>query len=70
MLITHPPIKGPDGLSRTTSIVPLDVCFKEGKSEEFLIYSLEEDNEVLPGLWTLQVRKDGEVLISRSFTLL
>lgn len=70
MLITHPPIKGPDGHLRTTSVVPLDVCFNGGKSDEFLIYSLEEDHEVVPGQWTLQVRKDGQVLITRSFALL
>ena len=70
MFITHPPIKGPDGRLRTTSIVPFDVCFNDGKSDEFLIYCLEEDHEVLPGEWTLQVRKDGQVLISKSFTLL
>lgn len=70
MFIVHPPIKGPDGQWRTTSTIPMKVCFNDGKAEDFLIYGLEEDYEVLPGSWTLQVRKDGQVLISRSFTLL
>ena len=70
MMITHPPLIGPDGQARTVSIIPLDVCFYDGKAEDFLVYSLEEDHEVLPGQWTLQVRKDGNVLISRTFTLL
>jgi len=70
MFIVHPPIKGPDGRSRTTSTIPMKVCFNDGKAEDFLIYSLEQDYEVLPGSWILQVRKDGEVLISRSYTLL
>lgn len=70
MLITHPPITGPDGVARTSSLIPMDVCFRDGKAEDFLIYGLEEEHEVLPGRWTLQVRKDGRVLISRSFTLL
>ena len=70
MFIVHPPIKGPDGQERTTSTIPMKVCFNDGKAEDFLIYSLEEDYEVLPGSWTMQVRKEGEVLVSRSFTLL
>ena len=70
MFIVHPPIKGPDGQERTTSTIPMKVCFNDGKADDFLIYSLEEDYEVLPGSWTMQVRKDGEVLLSRSFTLL
>jgi hypothetical protein len=70
MMITHPPITGPDGVARTSSLIPMDVCFRDGKADDFLIYGLEEDHEVLPGQWTLQVRKDGKVLISRSFTLL
>jgi hypothetical protein len=70
MFIVHPPIKGPDGQERTTSKVPFKLCFNDGKAEDFLIYSLEEDYEVLPGSWTMQVRKDGEVLLSRAFTLL
>lgn len=70
MFIVHPPIKGPDGRWRTTSTIPMKVCFNDGKAEDFLIYSLEEDHEVLPGTWTMQVRKDGQVLISRSFSLL
>ena len=70
MFIVHPPIKGPDGQERTTSTIPMKVCFNDGKAEDFLIYSLEEDYEVLPGSWTMQVRKEGEVLLSRSFTLL
>jgi hypothetical protein len=48
----------------------MKVCFKDGKAEDFVIYSLEENIEVLPGQWILQVRKDHEVLLSRSFTLL
>ena len=70
MFIVHPPIKGPDGQERTTTSIPTSLCFSNGKSEDFIIYSLEEDNEVLPGTWTLQIRKEGKVLISRSFTLL
>ena len=70
MFIVHPPIKGPDGQERTTSTISMKVCFNDGKAEDFLIYSLEEDYEVLPGSWTMQVRKEGEVLVSRSFTLL
>jgi hypothetical protein len=70
MFIVHPPIKGPDGQERTTSKIPFKLCFNDGKADDFLIYSLEEDYEVLPGSWTMQVRKDGEVLLSRSYTLL
>jgi len=70
MFIVHPPIKGPDGQERTISKIPFKLCFNDGKADDFLIYSLEEDYEVLPGSWTMQVRKDGEVLLSRSFTLL
>lgn len=70
MLILHPAITGPDGRARTDSIIPLDVCFNDGRAEDFLIYSLQEDHEVLPGEWTLQIRKEGKVLISRTFTLL
>ena len=70
MFIVHPPMKGPDGKVHTHSTIPMKVCFKEGKAEDFVIYSLEENIEVLPGQWILQVRKDHEVLLSRSFTLL
>lgn len=69
MFIIHPPMQGPDGKMQTTSIIPMTVCFKDGEAEDFVIYSLEENTEVLPGQWTLQVRKDHEVVLSRSFTL-
>ena len=69
MRIVHPPMRGPDGQSRSESIIPMDVCFKDGQADDFLIYGLEEESEVLPGEWILQVRYHGEVLISRSFTL-
>ena len=70
MFIVHPLIKGPDGQERTTSKIPFKLCFNDGKADDFLIYSLEEDYEVLPGSWTMQLCKDGKVLLSRSFTLL
>ncbi|MBJ7392283.1 MAG: DUF3859 domain-containing protein, partial [Chthoniobacterales bacterium] len=70
MFVVHPPMKGPDGKVHTHSTIPMKVCFKDGKAEDFVIYSLEENIEVLPGQWILQVRKDHEVLLSRSFTLL
>jgi hypothetical protein len=69
MRIIHPPMRGPDGQERAESIIPMDVCFEDGKAEDFLIYGLEEEFEVLPGQWILQVRHNGEVLLSRSFTL-
>jgi len=69
MRIIHPPMRGPDGRERAESIIPMDVCFKDGKADDFLIYGLEEEFEVLPGQWILQVRHNGEVLLSRSFTL-
>ncbi|MBJ7390810.1 MAG: DUF3859 domain-containing protein, partial [Chthoniobacterales bacterium] len=68
--IIHPPMRGPNGKEQTESIVPLHVCFEDGKAEDFLTYGLEEDFEMLPGQWMLQVRKDGEVLVSRTFTIL
>jgi hypothetical protein len=67
--IIHPPMRGPDGRERAESIIPMDVCFKDGQADDFLIYGLEEEDEVLPGEWILQVRHNGEVLLSRSFTL-
>jgi len=70
MFIIHPPIKGPDGKERPTTSIPMSLCFKDGQAEDFIIYSLEEDYEVLPGTWTLQIRKEGQTLISRSFALL
>jgi hypothetical protein len=70
MRIIHPPMVGRDGKSHTESIIPTTFCFKGGKAEDFVIYALEEDSEVLPGAWTLQLRKHGQVLLSRSFTLL
>ena len=69
MRILHPPMRGPDGQERVESIIPMNVCFKDGKADDFLIYALEEKFEVLPGEWTLQVRYEGEVLLSRAFTL-
>jgi hypothetical protein len=68
--VIHPPMVGRDGKSHTESIIPTTFCFKGGKAEDFVIYALEEDSEVLPGAWTLQLRKHGQVLLSRSFTLL
>jgi hypothetical protein len=69
MRIIHPPMRGPDSQERAESIIPMNVCFNNGKSDEFVIYGLEEEFEVLPGEWILQVRHNGEVLLSRSFTL-
>jgi hypothetical protein len=69
MRIIHPSMRGTDGKERVESIIPMEVCFKDGKADDFLIYGLEEESEVLPGEWTLQVRHNGEVLLSRSYTL-
>jgi hypothetical protein len=67
--IVHPPMRGPDGRERIESVIPMKVCFKDGKADDFLTYGLEEESEVLPGEWVLQVRYNEEVLLSRSFTL-
>jgi hypothetical protein len=69
MRIIHPSMRGTDGKERVESIIPMEVCFKDGKADDFLIYGLEEESEVLPGEWILQVRHNGEVLLSRSYTL-
>ena len=69
MRVIHPPMRGPDGRERAESIIPMTMCFKDGKADDFLIYGLEEEFEVLPGQWILQVRHNGEVLLSRSFML-
>lgn len=69
MRIIHPSMRGTDGKERVESIIPMEVCFKDGKADDFLIYGLEEESEVLPGEWILQVRHNDEVLLSRSYTL-
>ncbi len=69
MRIIHPSMRGTDGKKRVESIIPMEVCFKDGKADDFLIYGLEEESEVLPGEWILQVRHNDEVLLSRSYTL-
>jgi hypothetical protein len=69
IFVEHPAFAGADGQMRTSTTMPIRPCFKNGRSEDFVIYLPDDDQRIIPGQWDVQIRKDGEVLLSRSFTL-
>ena len=50
--------------------IPIRPCFKNGRAEDYALYLPNDEQRTIPGQWTVQIRKAGEVLLSRSFTLL
>ena len=70
ILVEHPAVPGADGRIRTSTTVPMKPCFKNGRAEDYVIHLPNDEQVTAPGRWTVQIRKDGEVLLSRSFTLL
>lgn len=70
IFIKHPALPGAEGQMQTSTTVPMKPCFVNGRAEDFVIYLPDSERGTIPGRWTVQIRKDGEVLLSRSFTLL
>ena len=69
MRAIHPVLRGPDGRLSTTSTAGKLVVFVRGKAEDAVLYTLDQDFEVVPGEWTLEILLNRQVLLSRTFTL-
>lgn len=65
----HPPILGGTGPSTTQSIVETYVFSEFGEAKGIVIYSLDLPSEIRPGEWTLELLRDGQVLVSQRFLL-
>ena len=70
IFVEHPAVPGADGRMQTSTTVPMKPCFKNGRAEDYVIHLPDGERGTVPGRWTVRIRKDGEVLLSRSFTLL
>lgn len=70
IFVEHPGFLGSDGQMQTSTTVPMKPCFKNGRAEDYVIHIPNDERGTIPGRWTVQIRKDGEALLSRSFTLL
>ena len=70
IFVEHPAVPGADGRMQTSTTIPLRPCFNNGRAEDFVIYLPDNEEGTVPGRWNVQLRKDGEALLSRSFTLL
>jgi hypothetical protein len=70
IFVEHPAVPGFDGQTQTSTTIPMRPCFNNGRAEDFVIYLPDDKQGTIPGRWNVQIRKDGEVLLSRSFTLL
>ena len=70
VFVQHPAIQGADGQTQTSTTIPIRPCFKNGRAEDYALYLPNDEQRTIPGQWTVQIRKAGEVLLSRSFTLL
>lgn len=70
IFVEHPAVPGADGRMQTSTTVPMKPCFNNGRAEDFVIYLPDDKQRTIPGRWNVRIRKDGEVLLSRSFTLL
>jgi len=69
IFVEHPAVPGADGPMQTSTTIPMRPCFNNGRAEDFVIYLPDDEQGTVPGRWNVQIRKDGEVLLSRSFTL-
>ena len=69
IFVEHPAFAGADGQMRTSTTIPMRPCFKNGRSEDFVIYLPDDDQRIIAGQWDVQIRKAGEVLLARTFTL-
>lgn len=69
MVARHPPMRGVDGQMHTSQSAPIMIDFYIGAARDAIVYTLNEDFEMLPGPWALEVRYQGQLLMSRKFTL-
>ena len=65
----QPPVLGGTGPSTTQSIVETYVFSEFGEAKGIVIYSLDLPSEIRPGEWTLELMRDGQVLVSQRFLL-
>lgn len=63
----HPPIVGPDGVSRTESVSSLPAYTASGHYRNAFIYQFDRPEDLQPGRWILQVSHQGRVLAERAF---
>lgn len=68
-LVTHPTMKKADGSILTKQAFDRDVIGNNGNISGTLWYTLREDYELVPGLWTLSVLDGNSVLVERTFTV-
>ena len=65
----HPPIQVEGRPLSTESIVETYAFSNGGIAEGIVVYSLDEPSEIRPGRWTLELIRDGRVLVSQVFML-
>jgi len=66
---THPPMKKPDGTVSTSFTFVEKDTVKDGKSEAQTGYGFDHDYELVPGLWRIELKRNGKTLITQEFTV-
>jgi len=69
MRAIHPSMKGSDGIARDRSTAPAHAFGRNGRADDFIVYTLSEPFEVVLGQWHLQLLHKGRVVISQEFIL-
>ncbi|MBX7133823.1 MAG: DUF3859 domain-containing protein [Fimbriimonadaceae bacterium] len=69
MRAIHPVMKGLDGTTRDRSTAPEYAYGQSGGAYGFIVYTLSEPFEVVPGPWHIQLLYKGRVVISQEFIL-
>ncbi len=69
MRALHPALRLPNGVVSTMSTAAKSVVFQHGVANQFVLYTLDNEFELTPGQWTLQILHKRDVILSRTFTL-
>ncbi len=67
-VITHPPIREPDGSVVTRSEFPHPTVIpEEGFVVEAIAFGFDHDYELVPGKWTMEIWRDSRKVVERTF---
>jgi hypothetical protein len=67
LVVRHPPMRFDDGTTRSESRGTVSAAAPGGSYRDVFLYRFDRPGDLVPGDWTLQVSREGQVLAKRVF---
>ncbi|MEY2556850.1 MAG: hypothetical protein QOE34_275 [Verrucomicrobiota bacterium] len=66
-VLKYPPIHKPDGTTSTRFERPLKLAVSNGRIASWTGYGFDHDYELVPGIWTFEIKFRGKTLCKQDF---